>query len=151
MKNLIITALDEAMKKLDKQTPSTKKVCKDINIDDVRPIDLVNFMEDNDIPRDAWFSSTQNSYDAFEGDFKLEWEIDLPTTDKDKLAFRKKRFTQIAWKYVYDSLIANGYERVGFDSGKLKEFYNTIIYEMYLAKDFDKLVKRYSLSFKKDK
>ena len=151
MKNIILKALDGAMKKLDKQTPTTKKVCKDINIDDVRPIDLVNFMEDNVIPHNAWFSSTPNGYDGFEGDFKLEWEIDVPTTDKDKLEYRKKRFTNIAWNFVYNSLINNGFKRVGFCSSLLKEFDNTTIYEMYLAKDFDKLVKRYSLSFKKDK
>lgn len=150
MKNIIIKALDEAMKKLDKQIPTTKKAYKSISIDEIKPIDLTNFMKTKNIPDNANFTSTPNSYDGYDGDYKLEWEIDVPTTDKDVLAFKKKRFTQIAWKFVYDLLIANGYKRVGFDSGKLKEFDNITIYDMYLNNDFDMLVRRYSLSYKKE-
>jgi len=53
----------------------------------------------------------------------------------------------VAWAFIYDALIKNGYKRVGFNSGRLKEFNDTTVYEMYSSKDFDRLIKYYSLSF----
>ena len=63
---------------------------------------------------------------------------------KDKLLFKRKRFTDVAWKFVYESLIKNGYKRIGFNSALFKSFDDTTVYDMYIDKDFDRLVKYYS-------
>jgi hypothetical protein len=148
MKNLIILALDNAMNKLDRITPSTKKVERTISILDVSPLHLVQFMMDNNIPDDACFSGRDNGYDAWD-DILLSWDVDVPTTDKDKLTYRRKQFTTTAFKFVHDTLIENGFKRVGYSSGLLKEFDDTTVYDMYINKDFDRLVKYYSLPFNK--
>ena len=149
MKDLIIQALNNAFGILERQIPQTKKKTESISIIDVKPLDLSSFMKSNDIPNDAVFSGRDNGYDAWD-DIVLSWEIDIPTTDKDKKAFKIKRFTDIAWKTVYDILMKNGYKRTGYNSGLLKQFDDTTVYDMYISKDFDRLVKYYSLPFVKE-
>ncbi len=149
MKELIIQALNDSFNLLEKQVPLTKKQNKSISILDVEPLELPTFMRDNNIPNDAYFTGKDNGYDGWD-DILLAWSIDVPTTEKDKIEFKKKRFTDIAWKFIYDLLFnKNGYKRVGYNSGLLKEFDDTTVYDMYVNKEFDRLVKYYSLRFKK--
>lgn len=143
MKDLIITALDNAHILLEKQVPQTKKKEEFVDIMDINPIDLITFMKDNNIPNDCYFSGSDNN------GFGVAWQIDIPTTEFDKVLFKNKRFIDIAFKFVYDLLTTNGYKRVGFNSGLLKQFDDTTVYTMYKAKDFDRLVKYYSLPFVK--
>ena len=147
MKDLIKIALINAFANLEMQIPQTKPKLIEINIQDVTPLNIVQFMKDNDIPDSAWFGGKDNGYDGF-SEICLCYNVDIPTTDKDKLIYCKRRFTSIAWHYVYDLLLANGYKRVGYNTLFLKEFKDTTVYDMYIAKDFDRLVKYYSLPFK---
>lgn len=149
MKNLITTALNDAILLLDKQVPQTKKKTESISIIDVKPLELLSFMKNNNIPNDAVFTGTDNGYDSW-NDIVLAWEIDIPTTDKDKLAFKRKRFTDIAFRIVYDSLTSNGFKRVGVNSSLFKAFDDTTIYDMYMNNDFDRLEKYYSMYFTKN-
>ena len=149
MKELIVESLEEAMIKLDKMTPDTKREtqCKDIEV--TGPLEIVSFMKENDIPDEAYFHCGCN-YSLAEDNINLVWEIDVPTTDADKLRFRIRRFTHVAWVSVHASLIENGYKRVGDNSARLREFEGTSVYNMYVNEEFDRLVKYYSLSFIKD-
>jgi hypothetical protein len=148
MKNLIIEALDNAFESLIKNVPLTKKKTEYISILDVNPLELIKFMKDNNIPDNASFGGRDNGYDGWD-DICLVWEVDEPTTETDKLKYKKKRFTSIAFQSVYQVLVNNNYKRVGYDSGSLKQFDDTTVYEMYIKKDFDRLVKYYSLPFAK--
>jgi len=148
MKELIIRTLDNAHSLLEKQVPKTKKKTKCVSIQEVNPLELSSFMKSNNIPNDAYFTGTDNGYDAWD-DVVLAWEIEIPTTEKDKLIFKRKRFSSIAFKHVYKLLTKNAYKRVGYNTSLLKEFDDTTIYDMYINKDFDRLVKYYLLSFKK--
>jgi len=147
MKTLIIKALDRAWVQLEKQVPLTKKEIKNIIITNISPLDIPSFMKENNIPENAYFNA--NNIEMFTNDIVLEWDIDVPTTDEDKLKYKRKRFTSIAWYIVYNILTENGYKRKGFNSGLLKEFDDTTVYDMYQNKQFDRLVKYYSLSFAK--
>lgn len=149
MKELIIEALNNAFALLEKQVPQTKKKTEIVNIDDIGPLDIAQFMEINNIPKYAHFAGIPNGYDGFEG-FGLAWDIDIPTTDEDKAKYRVKRFTGIAWQFIYKSLTNEGYKRNGFNSGLLKRFDDTTVFDMYINKDFDRLVEYYSLSFSKE-
>ena len=100
MKNLIEKALDEAKVKLGKRTPLMKKQTETISIMDVSPIDLREFMKDNNVPDDAEFDGRDNGYDAWD-DIQLSWNIDVPTTDKDKTDHDRRVFTTIAFKLVF--------------------------------------------------
>lgn len=151
MKDLIIEVLNKVEKKVNKQIPSTKKDIKSIDITDVNPWDLVDFMKDNNVPSDAYFDGYENGYDAWSaGYIKLSWEIYIPTNNKEKLKFKKNLFNNIAFKHVYDILTKNGYKRVGFNATLLRYFNDTTVYDMYMNKDFDRLVKYYSLPFVKE-
>ena len=149
MKDLIIKALDDALILLEKRIPQTKKEIKYVNIEDVKPSELTQFMRDNNIPDDADFDGKPNDYDSFD-EVCLSFSVDIPTTEKDKLKFCRSAFTSIAWKFVYDLLIKNGYKRVGYNTASLKQFYGATVYDMYIDNDYDMLVKYYSLPFVKE-
>lgn len=146
MKELIIQALNDAFVMLEKRIPQTKVEIKYINIEDVKPCDISKFINDNNIPNNAYFGGKPNGYDAF-SEFCLCYEVNIPTTDKDKLKFNRKIFSDIAFKLVHDSLTNNGYKRRGYNSGLLKQFDDTTLYDMYIDKDFDRIVLYYSLPF----
>lgn len=146
MKELIIQALDEAFIKFEKTIPQTKKQEQLVSIVDINPLDIAQFMKDNDIPSNAYFTGRDNGYDAWD-DICLGWEIDVPTTEKEKLKYKKRTFTNYAFQSVRKLLLENGYKNVGYSTRLLYEFDDTTVYEMYINKDFDRLVKYYSLPF----
>ena len=146
MKELIMQALDEAFLAMGRAIPQTKAKTESISILDVNPLDIPSFMRDNNIPDNACFSGRDNGYDAWD-DILLSWEIQVPTTEGDKMKFLRDGFTSRAWRHVYDVLLKNGYKRVGYNTGLLKEFDDTTVYDMFINADFDRLVKYYSLPF----
>lgn len=161
MVDLIKKALDEAFVLLQKQVPQTKMCTKSIGIDEVKPTDLIKFMEDNNIPDTAYFDCSESHFSLFVP--MLSWSIDIPTTDKEKLDFKNRRFHDIAFKSVYNSLTTNGYKRVSANHDKrisYKRINSSIssiilfdqksIYDIYMDKDFDKLIEFYSLYFQKE-
>lgn len=151
MKELITKALNEASELLDKQIPHTKKERRSISIEDVSPLELNRFMLDNNIPSNASFSVEGDSEAFFVTSYAcLEWDIRIPVTEKDRLEFKRRRFERIAWKAVYNILIAAGYKRRGFNSGLLKGFKDTNLYSLFVNGEYDRLVDYYSLMFKLD-
>lgn len=147
MKHLIIAALNEVEKWVYSDMPHTKKKTIEIDISDVEPKDFAKFMQDNNIPENSWFSGAANSYDSMDYP-TINYEIDIPATKEDKLKYIKEKFNLRAFKRVHDTLTTNGYKRQGYNSGLLREFDNTTVYDMYMQEDFDRLVKYYSLPFK---
>jgi len=146
MKELIMQALNEALLAAERTIPQTKPKTESVSIIDVNPLDIPSFMRDNNIPDNAYFSGRDNGYDAWD-DILLSWEIQVPTTEGDKMKFLRRKFTHLAFKCVYDKLTHNGYKRVGYNTGLLKEFDDTTVYDMFINADFDRLVKYYSLPF----
>lgn len=162
MKNLILKALDEAFTILENQVPQTKKKTETISIQDIKPLELISFMKSNNIPNDAYFTGTDNGYDGWD-DIVLAWEVDVPTSEKEKLEYKNYRFYDIVFRKVYDLLIPNGYKRIPFQNqgritykrisnniSSIIMFDNKSIYEMYIDKDIDKLVEYYSMYFQKE-
>jgi hypothetical protein len=146
MKDLIKDALTEAFTLLEKQRPKTKKEIRSIFID-VEPLGLLKFMKDNNVPDDAFFSVHDDSSPFSSQELLLSWYVDVPTTERDDLKYNRNRFNAIAWSRLYPIMIENGYKRVGFNSGLLSNFKDTTVYDMYIEKDFDRLVEYYSLPF----
>lgn len=148
MRDLLIQALDEAYIIYFNQIPKTKKEIKSISIIDVSPLDLINFIKDNNIPNNCYFDGKDNGYDGWD-DILLSWEIDVPTTDIDRVSYLITRFNNGYFKYVYKILTNNGFKRISPWSYKLKEFNDTTIYHMYINKEFDRLEKYFSMYFEK--
>lgn len=149
MKDLIIKALDIAMAKLDSSAPLVKKTYKSISILNVKPIDILSFMKENNVPDDAEFDGNDNGCDAWD-DVLLVWYANELTTDKDKVDYKRKKFNSFtAFINVHNILTTSGYKRQGSSSNLFKQFDDTTVYDMYMGKDFDRLVKYYSLSFVK--
>jgi Uma2 family endonuclease len=146
MKTLIIEALDKAFESLIKNVPLTKKKTEYVSIIDVNPLELTKFMKKNKIPKDASFGGRENGYDGWD-DICLVWEVDVPTTETDRLKYKKERFTNIAFQSVRELLLINNYKRVGYNTRHLNEFRDTTVYDMYINKEFDRLVRYYSLPF----
>ena len=149
MKDLIITALNDTMDSVNKKTSIlTKKITKSVSIMDVKPLDIPKFMKDNNIPDDAEFDGRDNGYDAWD-DILLSWEVEVPTTDAERINLKGESFNLRSSTRISKLLTANGYKRVGFDSSLLKYFTDTTVYDMYIDKDYDRLVEYYSMSFVK--
>lgn len=148
MKDLIIQALEKAFTQLETRVSKTKAHTKYFNIDDVNPLELLEFMRENNIPDNAYFTGIPNSYDSYDG-IALAYDISIETTEAEREKQRNRIFTDIAFKEVLLLLKENGFKRVGYNTGLLKEFDNTTVYKMFLNKEFDRLVKYYSLPFKK--
>ena len=164
MKNLISKALNDAFITLENQVPQTKKKTETISIQDVKPSQLMSFMKSNDIPNDAYFTGTDNGYDGW-NDIVFAWEVDVPTSEKEKSEYKNYRFHDIAFKKVYDLLTTNGYKRISDrNQGRITYkqrskysgmssiilFDNKSVYEMYIDKDLNKLVEYYSMYFQKE-
>ena len=149
VEELISQALDESFTLLEKQVPKTKKSIKSISIIDVKPLELSSFMKKNNVPDDAFFDGRDNGYDAWD-DILLSWDVDVPTSGKERSDFRRRRFTDIAFRKVYDSLKDKGYKRKGFDSSLLKQFKDTTLYDMYTNQEFDRILQYYSMYFVKE-
>lgn len=154
MKELIKIALDIIHEELQNKLPKTKKTkkkLKSINISSIDPLELGEFIENNEIPDNAYFSVSDCDGGIMSyNEPCLDWYIDIPTTEEDKLKYYKDRFNKTAWHSVRPILLDNGYKRTHFNSVKFREFKNTSIVEMYTNKDFDKLEQYYSLYFKKE-
>lgn len=146
---LIIEILDESFNLLEKQVPTTKKSIKSISIRDVNPLEITSFMNKNKIPDDAYFDGRDNGYDAWD-DILLSWEVDVPTTIEERNKYRRRRFTDIAFIKIYDSLKEKGYKRKGFDSSLLKQYKDTTLYDLYTNKEFDRILQYYSMYFVKE-
>lgn len=150
MKELILEGLNSAFSKLQKIAPKNKSktITKNISIEDVEPMNLPKFMEDNNIPSDAYFSETGDGYSGL-GRVVLAWEVNVHMSPKELFDFKKKRFDGIAWASVYEILTNNGYTRIGVNTALLRKFDDTTIYEMYTNSEFDRLIEYYSMYFKK--
>ena len=145
MKDLLIQALTDAFAHVEKQIPQTKKETKEISIENVKPLDIVDFMKENGIPDDAYFVvGEEGQYGVF-----LSWDVEVPTTEADKLKFVKYKTDYVTWQYVYKLLTANGYKRIRYDASYFRKFGDTSIYKMFIEKDFDRLVEYYSGFFTK--
>ena len=144
MKELIAKALLEAFILLNKQEYTKKRECTSICVSTISPFELVDFLLENEIPKDCWFTVDENQIDVC-----VTYNIMVNATDTDILKRKRNRFQSIAFRYVYTTLIENGYKRVGFNTGLLKEFDDTTVYDMYMNNDWNRLEKYYSLYFKK--
>ena len=148
MEDLILSALSVALEKLEKYVPLNKKKESFISLSDVHPLKLQEFMRENNVPEDAWFGGEENGYDGF-SDIGLVWYVEVPTSEKERLDYKISGFERIAWFYVRDILLANGYSICSFDTFLLREFKGTNLYTMYTNGEFDRIFKFYSFRFKK--
>jgi len=150
MNTIIENAMTEFMTYVIGTLPTIMKGEKKVDISDVLPIDLADFIKANDIPDNADFDGEENGYDGFTGRLFLSWRITIPATDKYRDAIKVRRFNLRVFRSVGTALMANGYNRISNNSGAYREFKNVSLYDMYIAGDFDKLARYYSLSFAKN-
>lgn len=142
MKDLIKGALDDAYDILQKKVPETKIQIKSMSILDVKPVDLIKFMRDNNIPDSAYFNSDDD--ETF-----LSWDIERAITEEEKIVFERYHFGFLAFKAVYRLLTEDGYKKVIAKSSSLTKFKGTTTYDMYITQNFDMLAEYYSLYFEK--
>lgn len=139
MKNLIEIALNTAYNTALKNVPQTKTEIIYVNIENVSPHDLPEFLIENNIPKKCWFGGEPNGYDTLD-EICVCYDVQIELTEQEKLIFLNKIFTQIAFKEVYNTLTKNNYIRTGMDSKNLQKFKKSV-YQMYIEK-------YYSLFFK---
>jgi len=153
MKELIIKSLDEAFEKLAKIAPQAKNVNKQVNIKGLTLGQIQEIIKENNIPINATIDEIDDreKYDWGTNEIGILWYVEKPTTNDDILEFMRKDAWGYAFKAIHKALTENGYKykRVGFGSQILAEFDCTTVYDMYINKDWERLVKYYSLQFEK--
>jgi hypothetical protein len=144
MKELIIEALHQAFDILQTQIPKTINKEKKIDISCTDPFNIATLLKINNLLQGkSYFSWDEDS-------LYICWYVEKVPTDSYILQFKREKFYNIAWNCIYKSLTNNNYIRIGFDSILLKQFepfHPTMIYDWYINKDFDTLVKFYSFRF----
>ena len=139
MIDILKEILPLAMEKSIKQAPKFKMVGVEKDISDVMPRDLASFMDDNNIPEDAHFSSDDDSV-------CLYWDKKVSTTDDEKQAYIVRRFDQVLWGFLYKRLTENGYTRTGCCSSIFKKYPS--VYDMYMDNDFERIEEFYLHRYK---
>jgi len=145
MRDLIMLGLQQAYETLLNQIPKYKIETKFINLSayDVEPIDLLRFMTEHSIPDNATFFSLRGDDGCL-----LSWSIKVPTTDDDKINFVKNRLYGVAIPKIYKILTSNGYQKIPFVNKPPKQLKNVELYDMFIKKEYDKLVEYYTSLYK---
>jgi len=139
IKELIIEGLNNANIDLAKRTPKTKKVLIEVDLTFVKPNEMYTFMRDNNIPDDAFFSTNGDIFSPI-----LSFYEDMVTNDNDKLDFNIGLFPKLAYTEILRLLTENNYKFFNINSYSLMEFSNTTVYEMFVEKQYDRLIRFYS-------
>ena len=137
----------------------TKMSEKSVNIDGVKPKDLMAFMLEKGIPEDADFDWRDDNH------LRLTWDIVVDTTEEEKMTFNKIHFPTRFFRLFSQRMIALGYKRIPTDSDSFKkgkeiwpfDFVASFNrkpnlhskYDSYLKGDLEPLIEYYSQFFKK--
>ena len=150
MKELIIKGLADANIKANESIPLTKRKQEKVSINHVDPLTLDEFIKKNNIPDNVSFDiiNVKGGYGEFT-EPSLSWWVVIDTTEEDKLEYLKKRFNAYAFPIIRDILRENGYKRIISASHCYRKYQDTTVYDMYVNKEFDRLVEYYSLSFER--
>lgn len=111
------------------------KEFKSICINDVMPFELPSFMKDNGIPDDADFDMDANSYDAYDGNFKLSWYETVPADEDYKTWFIFDKLQKFSRNKLPQILKDDGYK------------YNGYFKQLSFEKTLDKKTKKILLNF----
>ena len=140
---LILPTLHELL--ADIKIPLYETRLKSINIDEVKPMALTEFIKDNNIPENAYF------YTSEEYVF-LRYGIQVPASKEFQMQYVAKKFNANAFNRVYKALTPLGYTRKSFQYSIYKEkFYKSSLYELFINKRYDALEEYFSLMFKRNK
>lgn len=162
MKDLIISALTETFEFVTKRTPTTKIVEEFFDANECSIADLQQIIKDNDLPQDAflemWHPQEDNiNYDNwnYDGDGYLidalgfVKRVVIPTTEKDQLRYKVKEMRAKAWINIELILYNNGYSHNYYYYNNDNMFKGCPtekidVYNLYINKEWDKLVGYYS-------
>jgi len=146
MNELIISALHEAKKLIDKQAASqTNRLTNELSINEVIPSELNYFIKENNIPFNSYFD-----FDCDKNEVLICWDIEDKLSEKERLEYKKRRFPNVAYSFIFKNMVKAGFNRTAYNVKEQTDILNkNEVYEAYLKKDFDKLVNGYSIMFKK--
>lgn len=149
MKDLVIQSINEAFKRMEELTPTQKGKVHFESIREINPLQLVEFIKENNIPDDATFEGQDNGYDGYD-DFGLHWITPIPTTQADKDKFQKDWFNRNFGNKVGGLLKDNGYKRVPYNHLLFKKFNNICMLTEYKKGNFNLFIEYFSLLYAKE-
>lgn len=146
MKEIITTFLETTYERTKKTIPTTQKDSREINITDVKPIHLLEFMKENNIPLDADFCTDYDECLSGANPI-LIWDIDIPMTKEKQREIFVRRFQSNGFSSVGKNLLKAGYKRLSSNFNETKKYPNII--EMWESGQINELVNYFSLFYKK--
>ena len=138
---LILPALHELLS--DIKIPQYETRLKLVNIDEVKPMALTEFIKDNNTPENAYFD-TDGEY------IFLAYTVEVLASKEFQTQYLAKKFNANAFNRVYKALTPHDYQRISFQySIYKKKFYKISLYELFTSKRYDELEEYFSLMFKR--
>lgn len=113
MKEIILNALNELSANIKQNIPSTTQNTIDVDITNVYPVDLLSFMNENNIPLDAKFCTIYDDIYEEDSSASLRYKVEVDMTDEDKRNHYKWKFHKNYNAKIVNALLTNGYEKRG--------------------------------------
>lgn len=151
IRQVLEQALPLALEKLEAKVPLTKNEFRTVDLSDVKPKNLQQFIQDAGLEGEDLQFTISHEEDGFswQGTHTLAlcyWTT-VDTTEDERLAFRRKRFDDALWAQMYRLLWDAGYTRVGSGLGVFEKFEGKPLYDWYSEGRIDILEMRYGWSF----
>jgi hypothetical protein len=131
MKDLYIQALHNTFNSIVKNSQKTRKKLMELCIDNVKPKDLQKFLEDNNVPDNAFFGIYGDDYDGHS--ISVTWEIEVPLTEEEQLISEEAAFNNWFYRYVSKEFAKNGY-KIKLENYKKNK---RSLYSLYINKEYD--------------
>ena len=131
----------------DSVVPAIINKVVEVDIGDVRPIDLAKLMSDNNIPSYSWFEIKEDQ----ENDLVIRYYESVARNKEDVLKDKIRQFKNLADWMVYKTYVIHGYKRKTVDREVLQEFDDTSVYQMVEKKEFGRIYQYYKMFFDLEK
>ncbi len=150
MKSLIMRACEEAEAKIARAANNqTTTQYHSLSLEDVNPYDLPEFLEQNNVPRNAYFNCTCDIDNYESGEVEVGWVTEEFLSAKAREEYRNTpgRFNNYVWRIIYQELTAAGWKRIAFCTSLLIPFRGTSVLELYHNREWGRLEDYYRLYF----
>lgn len=133
------------------KVPETKKIFHAVNIDNVPPTEVVNFMGERDIPPTAYFSTVKVDEGLGMITYpSLNYYTEEETTAKDREGYISRTFNHRVMSNTRKLLRENGYKTIPVKTDDLDQFSGMDDYTLYKAGKWDTIEALYFLYFAKE-
>jgi hypothetical protein len=147
--NLLIPSISEIKGNLRKTISVETRIEEGLNISALQTIISDIATTENINEKDIFLESYVEEFSGSPySELLVCFNKEVDTTEKERIKEIKDRVNKYAsWKIIHTNMKETEFKRTGFNSGLLKEFDDTSVYDMIKENNIDRLVKYYTLYY----